>query len=309
MDGLIITDKPAGWTSHDVVVKLRKILGEKRIGHAGTLDPLATGVLIITVGQATRLFPYLSRADKTYTGQITLGQATDTYDSLGKLVGEKCQQYPDINPVEKALESLTGELDQFPPPFSAKKINGQRAFELARRGQRPELKPVKINVYRFFVLNYQPPEITFQVECSSGTYIRSLAHELGQKLGCGAHLSKLRRIVSGPYSEADARSPKQIEELQRAQLSSQFIIPLDYVLSWQPAIWVEANGQLKFQHGQPLGLQDLIKVDLRRRDQADPAIFRVLTEDNHLLGLARFKPEEKLFQPDVVFQRQRSSSL
>ncbi|HPB58792.1 MAG TPA: tRNA pseudouridine(55) synthase TruB [Candidatus Saccharicenans sp.] len=301
MDGLIIVDKPAGWTSHDAVLKLRKILGEQRLGHAGTLDPLATGILIITVGQATRLFPFLSRIGKTYTGQITLGQATDTYDLLGKPVGERCQQYPDIETIIKATETLTGEIEQFPPPFSAKKINGQRAFELARKGQRPELKPVKVNVYHFLILDYKPPLLTFQIECSSGTYIRSLAHELGQKLGCGAHLSSLRRVLAGPYSEAEAHSLEQIEQLYRNQLTSQFLIPLDYALGWQPAIWIETGSQASFLHGEPLQLDNLVKIDLSKSIQTFPPVFRVLTEDHHLLGLARFNPEEKLFEPQVVF--------
>lgn len=304
MDGLIIVDKPAGWTSHDVVLKLRKLLGEKRIGHAGTLDPLATGVLIITVGQATRLFPFLSRADKTYTGQITLGQATDTYDSLGNPVGEKCQWYPDLRLVEPVVESLTGEIEQLPPPFSAKKINGQRAFELARKGLTPELKPVKIEIHRFLILNYHPPEISFQIECSSGTYIRSIAHELGQKLGCGAHLSGLRRIVAGAYSEDEAFDLEQIEELQRAKLSSRFLIPLDYVLSGQPAVWVDPAGRADFEHGQNLRLEHLTRIDLHQKSQLVPVIYRVLADDNRLLGLARFNPQEKILQPEVVFQRQ-----
>jgi len=301
MDGLIIVDKPAGWTSHDAVLKLRKILGEKRLGHAGTLDPLATGLLIITVGQATRLFPFLSRLDKTYTGQITLGQATDSYDLLGKPVGEKCQEFPDLEKIEKTVDTLTGEIEQLPPPFSAKKVNGQRAFELARKGQKPELKPVKVNVYNFLILDYRPPVLTFQIECSSGTYIRSLAHELGQKLGCGAHLSGLRRIMAGPYSEAEAYSLEQIEQLYRDQLISQFLIPLDYTLSWQPAIWIETSSQASFLHGQPLRLDNLVKVDLSRNIQDSSLIFRVLIEGHHLLGLARFNPEEKLFEPQVVF--------
>jgi len=301
MDGLIIVDKPVGWTSHDAVLRLRKILGEKRLGHAGTLDPLATGLLIITVGQATRLFPFLSRLDKTYTGQITLGQATDSYDLLGKPVGEKCQEFPDLEKIEKTVDTLTGEIEQLPPPFSAKKVNGQRSFELARKGQKPELKPVKVNVYNFLILDYRPPVLTFQIECSSGTYIRSLAHELGQKLGCGAHLSGLRRIMAGPYSEAEAYSLEQIEQLYRDQLISQFLIPLDYTLSWQPAIWIETSSQASFLHGQPLRLDNLVKVDLSRNIQDSSLIFRVLIEGHHLLGLARFNPEEKLFEPQVVF--------
>ncbi|MDD8020396.1 MAG: tRNA pseudouridine(55) synthase TruB [Acidobacteriota bacterium] len=303
MDGLIIIDKPAGWTSHDVVLKLRKILGEKKIGHTGTLDPLASGVLLIMVGQATRLFPYLSGVEKTYTGEITLGQATDTYDSSGNPVGGKCQHYPKIKEIQLAVESLIGTIDQVPPPFSAKKINGRRAFDLARKGQPPELKPVKISVYRFLVLDYQPPQISFQVECSSGTYIRSLAHELGQKLSCGAHLSRLRRLVVGPYSEAEAYSLDRIEQLYQAKLASQFIIPLNYLLAWYPAIRVDDVGHSDFQHGRGLRLDYLIKVDLSRpSSQPLPAIFRVLTEDNQLLGLARFDSKEKLFWPEVVFR-------
>jgi len=198
---------------------------------------------------------------------------------------------------------LTGKIEQLPPPFSAKKINGQRAFELARKGQTPELKPVKIEIYRFLLLDYHPPELNFQIECSSGTYIRSLAHELGQKLGCGAHLSGLRRIIAGAHSEDEAYRLEQIEELQRAKLSSRFLIPLDYVLSGQPAVWVDQAGRSDFEHGQNLQLEHLTRIDPSQKSGLAPVIFRVLAEDNRLLGLARFNPEEKLFQPEVVFQR------
>lgn len=300
MDGLIVVDKPAGWTSHDVVLKLRGILRVRRIGHAGTLDPLATGVLLVTVGQATRLFPYLSGADKTYTGEIRLGLETDTYDSEGQPTGPESRDFPDKNRLLEAASSFVGEISQLPPSFSAKKINGRPAFKLARQGLRPELEPVKVTIHRFLVLDYNPPLVNFLVECSSGTYIRSLAHDLGQKLGCGAHLSALRRIASGLYTEEEALSLERIEKLAREQAFGRFLLPLDRLLPEYPAVWVDKEGARAFGHGTRFSLNQVCRASLAGSRPGQQEVFRVFSGEDRLLGLARYEAQEQVFQPELV---------
>ena len=300
MDGLIIVDKPDGWTSHDVVLKLRKILRLKRVGHAGTLDPLATGVLLVTVGQATRLFPYLAGMDKTYSGEIRLGLATDTYDSQGKPLGPEKNIFPLEKELLAAVASLVGEISQLPPPYSAKKINGQPAFKLARRGLTPELQPVNVTIHRFLVLDYNPPLVKFLVECSSGTYVRSLAHDLGQKLGCGAHLFSLRRLAVGRYTEEEALRPGKIEELAREKAFEQFLLPLESLLPDYPALWVDQEGARAFNHGARIGLGQITRAVMAGSRLTVTHLFRVFSEQGKLLGLARFEAREKFFQPELV---------
>lgn len=300
MNGLIVVDKPAGLTSHDVVLRLRKILKVRRIGHAGTLDPLATGVLLITVGQATRLFPYLSGLDKTYSGEIRLGLATDTYDSEGQSTGPESNEFPEEKKLLEAAASFTGEINQLPPPYSAKKINGQPAFRLARQGLRPELNPVKVIIHRFLLLDYRPPLVKFMVECSSGTYIRSLAHDLGQKLGCGAHLSALRRVASGLYTEEEALSLEKIEQLAREKNYEQFLLPLDRLLSEYPAVWLDEQGIRLFTHGGGFGLRHVSRANLAGQYRQNPPVFRVFSGGNRLLGLARYEAAEQSFRPELV---------
>ncbi|MDI6697960.1 MAG: tRNA pseudouridine(55) synthase TruB [Candidatus Saccharicenans sp.] len=306
MDGLIIVDKPAGLTSHDVVLRLRKILRVRRIGHAGTLDPLATGVLLVTVGQATRLFPYLSGADKTYKGEIRLGLATETYDSEGQPLGPACQALPEEQELLEAAASFVGEISQLPPPFSAKKINGRPAFRLARRGLRPELNPVRVVIHRFLILDYSPPLVRFLVECSSGTYIRSLAHDLGLKLGCGAHLSVLRRVASGYYTEDEALELEKIEKLAEEQSWDRFLLPLDSLLPEYPAVWLDEQGARAFAHGTGLSLRRVTRADLVRSRHQNFPVFRVFSGDNRLLGLARYESGELVFRPELVLSTRPS---
>ncbi|MGZ4887344.1 MAG: tRNA pseudouridine(55) synthase TruB, partial [Candidatus Aminicenantales bacterium] len=194
MDGLLIIDKPPGCTSHDVVLRVRSLLGTKRVGHGGTLDPDATGVLLVALGQATRFFPFLSGHDKTYQGRIRLGHATDTYDAAGRPTTEEwTDAFPGDAAVAAAMKSFEGEILQVPPPYSAKKLGGRPAYKLARAGRDFVLEPVRVTVRLFRLENYAPPFLDFEAACSAGTYIRSLAHELGLKLGCGGHLHSLRR--------------------------------------------------------------------------------------------------------------------
>ncbi|HEK85973.1 MAG: tRNA pseudouridine(55) synthase TruB [Candidatus Saccharicenans sp.] len=308
MHGLIIVDKPKGWTSHDVILHLRKILGTKKIGHTGTLDPLATGVLLITIGQATRLFPFFCSLDKTYSGEIRLGIATETYDSEGHPLGPECFNFPSEKKLREAVKSFEGHITQLPPPFSAKKINGQAAFRLARKGLSPQLKPIKVTIHRFLILDYSPPLLKFEVECSSGTYIRTLAHDLGQRLGCGGHISQLRRLAVGYYTEEEAYPLEKIKEMVKKEQSARIIKPLETLLPHLPAIWLDEAGSKEFLHGSKITFERVARANLSPdqpklvRLVIEKDTFRIFSSEGGLLGLATFIPENRYFQPRIVLK-------
>jgi tRNA pseudouridine55 synthase len=213
--GLVIVDKPGGWTSHDVVARIRKLAGTRRVGHAGTLDPMATGVLVVGVQQATRLLGYLALTEKEYTGTIRLGQTTDTDDAEGRLVGHVPAQNLTEAQLQSAVEALTGEISQVPPGVSAIKVGGTRSYRLARAGAAPELAARSVTVSRFAVtavrLAGELVDVDVAVTCSSGTYIRALARDLGAALGVGGHLTALRRSRLGPYLATQAATVDQLE--------------------------------------------------------------------------------------------------
>ncbi len=202
--GILNIDKPAGWTSHDVVAKVRRLLGQKSVGHAGTLDPLATGVLLICVGQATRVSEYLMAGRKVYRATVRLGLETDTYDMDGAVVAER--DAPELTREElvTTLDHFTGRIEQTPPAYSAIKQDGVPAHRKARRGEIVTLQPRQVTIYSIDVLAWNSPHVAFDVTCDPGTYIRSLAHDLGAWLGCGATLIELRRLQSGQFRVEDA---------------------------------------------------------------------------------------------------------
>jgi tRNA pseudouridine55 synthase len=205
-------------TSHDVVNRLRRITGERSVGHLGTLDPMATGVLPLMMGKFTRLAQYFSAAEKSYAGAIRLGFATDTYDAEGEPAGPdrwgEFAQAVTLEKVRAAAARFHGEMEQMPPPFSAKKIEGQPAYKLARAGKPVQLKPARVCIGAFAIERMEAAEAHFSIEISAGGYVRSVAHELGQELGCGAHLSRLRRTRAGPFTLADAHTLEELESLK-----------------------------------------------------------------------------------------------
>lgn len=204
-DGLAVVDKPAGWTSHDVVARSRRLLGTRKVGHSGTLDPDATGVLVLGVGRATRLLRYLSGLDKRYVGEVVLGTATTTLDASGEVTGSWDMAGTSLEEVRTAARALTGDLDQVPPMVSAKKVGGRRLHALARAGVEVERAPVRVHVHELSVGEPLAPGVfPVEVACSSGTYVRSLAADLGTALGGGAHLRALRRLAVGPYGVDEA---------------------------------------------------------------------------------------------------------
>jgi len=206
LDGVIVIDKPEGWTSHDVVNKVRGIARTKKVGHLGTLDPLATGVLPLVIERATRLAQFYTRSDKIYEGVVRFGWSTSSYDRAGEPTSEKVEIQFSPAELEAALEPFRGEIDQRPPDVSAKKVDGRRAYELARKNIAVDLPPVRIHVYELTLLGSSGNEARLRVHCSGGTYMRSIAHDLGQALGCGAHLTELRRLASGEF-EIDRPGP------------------------------------------------------------------------------------------------------
>ncbi len=211
MDGLIVIDKPGGMTSHDVVNRLRRITGERSIGHLGTLDPMATGVLPLLLGKFTRLAQYFTSTEKSYTGTIRFGFATDTYDAEGQRVGESVEPSLTLEQVRIAAMRFRGEIEQIPPAFSAKKVGGTPAYKMARAGKPVELKPVLIRISTFEIVALDGAEASFALSVSAGGYVRGVAHELGQDLGCGAHLSSLRRTQAGVFTLADAKRLDDME--------------------------------------------------------------------------------------------------
>jgi tRNA pseudouridine55 synthase len=213
VNGLLIIDKPGGMTSHDVVARVRRATGEASVGHLGTLDPMATGVLPLLLGKYTRLAQFLNTSDKSYTGTIRFGFATDTYDAEGTLAGGVVSPELSLERVRAEATRYVGELSQMPPPFSAKKVAGKPAYKLAREGKTPELKPVRIRVDAFTIESLDGDTARFAMRISSGGYVRSIAHEMGQRLGCGAHLASLRRTAAGPFTLEDTVTLDELEWL------------------------------------------------------------------------------------------------
>ncbi len=249
VSGVLVIDKPVGLTSHDVVQIVRRGTGIRRAGHTGTLDPRASGVLVVLVGPAVRLSEYVSASDKRYQSTIRLGKATTTYDTEGAYIsGEKAVNVGEEE-FDGMLQKYIGEIEQVPPPYSAVKVQGKKAYERARKGEDVELEPRKINVYSLELLEWAPPEVVIDVYCSSGTYVRSLAHDLGEELGIGAHLVGLRRTKSGRFTLRDAVSLRRLRESFEAGDWAQYLIPASEALSDWPMVELSAEGVHKVRHG------------------------------------------------------------
>jgi len=239
VDGAIVVDKPEGWTSHDVVAKLRRLAGTKRVGHLGTLDPIATGVLPLIVGKATRLAQFYTRSDKVYEAVVRFGYSTTTYDRAGDPTSEVTEPCIARGDLERRLAGFRGELMQAPPPVSAKKVEGVRAYKLVRQNVVVELAPVPVEVYEIELLELAGAEATIRAHCSGGTYMRSIAHDLGRAMGCGAHLRDLRRTGSGEFGLEQARTIPELEELAAADRLSEALVPAAQLLPEFPGVYVE----------------------------------------------------------------------
>ena len=301
-DGLLVIDKPAGPTSHDVVRRVRKALGMRRVGHGGTLDPDATGVLLVAAGQATRFFPFLSKEFKVYDGRIRLGFATDTYDASGRPASEPCPDLPGRDGLASAMRAFEGDILQIPPRYSAKKIAGRPVYKMARADVEFTLEPAAVTVTRFTLLDYRPPDFDFEAECSSGTYIRSLAHDLGLKLGCGAHLAALRRTSVGPYTPIRGRGPRRAGGSGRPGWSGTVppasrAAPSRDARLHGPAGCREPASGTAVSSDRPTSSRPS-PTSAARRPSAGPA--RLLSQSGKLLALARPSPDGAGLHPFLV---------
>jgi tRNA pseudouridine55 synthase len=247
VDGAVIVDKPSGWTSHDVVNKVRRFAGTKKVGHLGTLDPAATGVLPLVIGRATRLAQFYTRNDKVYEGVIHFGYSTDSYDGDGEPTSPARDIVLDREQLEAALQKFRGPFAQVPPQVSAKKVAGRPAYEMARKQQPVDLKPADVEVYSLDVIRVDGCEAEVRVHCSAGTYLRSIAHEAGQALGCGAFLKSLRRTASGDFKIEAARTLEQLGALAEGGRFEEAVIPAAQLLPEIPAEMVDAltAGQIR----------------------------------------------------------------
>jgi len=300
MDGLILVRKPVPATSHDVVAALRKILIQKRIGHFGTLDPLASGLLLAAVGKATRLFPFYSKMDKIYKGRIRLGFSTDTFDAAGLPTSAECGFFPARPAIEAALLDFDGEITQIPPPYSAKKVGGKPLYAYARRKTPVEGRPFQVRIHSFELLGVVAPHIDFAVRCGSGTYIRTLAHDLGQKLGCGAHLAELVRTGIGEFSLNDALTLDEIRVFQEIGETERFLLPMESLLPSLAKIQISEEGVQRIRNGRSISAEQVkgrafaAEVDPRAKPGA-------LTRDvNTRLSAAEADPQTKPGAPAAV---------
>jgi tRNA pseudouridine55 synthase len=290
--GFLVVDKPRGWTSHDVVDAARRALGTRRVGHLGTLDPLATGVLPLAVREATRLAAFLPPGEKAYTGEIELGAETDTLDAEGRVLRRSEGPLPDATRLREALLAFTGEILQVPPMYSAVKRGGVPLHRLARAGREVERAPKKVVVLALELLAWTPPRARIAVRCSAGTYVRCLAADLGRALGCGGFLASLRRTRSGPFDEAQALAVAELEALAAAgRLAARLIPPVNAL--GLPVVRLEAPDERRVRHGGEITLAGAV----------GPAEGHVaaLGADGALVAILAVRPGRRL-QPVRVLQ-------
>ncbi|MFZ0546868.1 MAG: tRNA pseudouridine(55) synthase TruB [Candidatus Promineifilaceae bacterium] len=274
LGGILNMDKPAGMTSHDVVSAVRRLTLIRRVGHTGTLDPLATGVLLLCIGRATRLSEYLIGQDKRYEAVVRLGQETNTYDAEGEIAAEK-PVTADRETIEKALSHFRGPISQVPPMFSALKKDGQPLYELARKGLEVERPSREVTIYHLDLLDWTPPDLRLDVTCSSGTYIRSLAHDLGQRLGCGGHITALRRTAVGHFSVEEAIS---LESLT-AENWLEHLQPADTAVAHLPAITFSTEETAALQQGQRVAREG------DASDSSSDTLARAYDENGLFIGI------------------------
>ncbi len=293
VNGILNVNKPGDCTSFSIVARIRRITGEKRVGHAGTLDPAATGVLPICLGQATRITEYLHAFAKQYVADIELGVSTDTFDGQGRVISCKDASNVTLSSLQQALECFQGTIDQVPPVYSAIKIKGRQSYSLAREGIKISLQPRQVRIERLEMLAFEPPYLKLIILCSKGTYIRSLANDLGEKLGCGAYLKHLTRTAYGQFTIHDSHFPEEIQSaVENGKLQS-LLYPADYPLfDWQKLVLDEKTA-----------CEVLQGTDIAPA-AADPStgpLCRTYDPDGRFIAIMKFRPETGLWHPEKVF--------
>jgi tRNA pseudouridine55 synthase len=291
MHGIFNIDKPLGMTSHDVVARVRRLSGQRKAGHAGTLDPMATGVLPVVLGKATRLVEYLADADKAYRAVLTLGATSDTYDREGTITPTPDALMPSYERVERALERFRGEIEQVPPMHSAIKVGGKKLYELARAGVEVERQARRVTITRLDLEAYNPPQLQLFIECSKGTYIRSLAYDLGIALGTGAYLEALTRTRHGPFTLEGAITLEGLEAALREGTWREALYPPEYILRGWPTHAATAEEELAIRQGKTMALPPM----------AGRETMAAYTAGGELLAVLYWEAGKGAWQPRKVF--------
>jgi len=294
MDGILNINKTTGMTSHDVVAKIRKLLKQKRVGHAGTLDPAASGVLPICVGHGTRVAEYLSESGKAYRAEILFGIVTDTYDREGSILRTSDTRKLSLASIEERLPHFMGAQMQMPPLYSAIKLQGQPAYKRMRAGEEITLEPRPIEIYALHIVTWQAPVLTLDIECSKGTYIRSLAYDLGEQLGCGAHLAGLIRTRSGPFTLEKSSTLEQLTDIIEQGTLSEYIFPADYAIQQYPALHLDEETSTRVLHGNAFHAELPVL-------QPESNLARIYNDKGSFLAIAHWDAEEQMWQPKKVF--------
>jgi tRNA pseudouridine55 synthase len=289
MNGVLVVDKPAGLTSHDVVARVRRVLGQKSIGHLGTLDPMATGVLPLVTGSFTRLAQFYTGSEKVYEGTIRFGFSTDTYDAEGEPTSPALEVSLDPAEMEKLAAKFRGVIAQVPPPFSAKKIQGVPAYKLARKQKEVVLAPVEVEIKEFEILGIERDRLHFRARVASGTYMRSMAHDMGQALGCGAHLACLRRTEVAEFSLSDARTLEELASATPEAVCECFVHPRR-LLPQFPAVTADEAGTARIRTGRTVNLPELSRAKL----------VKVFCGQREMIAIAS-RVAGTLFHPKIVF--------
>jgi tRNA pseudouridine55 synthase len=290
MNGVVVIDKPPGLTSHDVVNRVRRILGQRAVGHLGTLDPAATGVLPIVLGNLTRLAQFYLHSEKTYEGMIRFGFATDTYDADGEPTTPPQDVHIGGDEVRALAAQFQGIIEQTPPPFSAKKIAGVPAYKLARKKKEVALKPVQVEIKEFEILDTTANQATFRARVASGTYIRSVAHEMGQKLGCGAHLASLRRIAVAEFTMEDAHTLQALETAMQQGSAEALLIHARKLVPQLPCVTATEESAALIRSGRAVNLPEMSRAPL----------VKVFYGQRDLIAIAT-RIAGTLFHPGIVF--------
>jgi tRNA pseudouridine55 synthase len=299
--GVVIIDKPAGITSHDVVAKVRRLLGIRQVGHFGTLDPFATGVLPLSVGKATRFAQFYLKSRKAYEGVIRFGYATDTYDATGKPISEPVTPELHSARLDEIFREFTGRVMQTPPPFSAKRVGGTRAYQLARQQKPVQLNPVEVEIYALELLGMEQDTVHFAVECSGGTYVRSLAHDIGRRVECGAHLARLRRTAVAEFTESRAVTLERLEAAVREGAEESCRIPLEALLPDCPELVVRGWEEKSVRHGHKFELAQSLRPRRGAPSERSPVVslLKILNPEHRLIAVARHV-SGGVYHPDLV---------
>jgi len=298
LDIIIALNKPKDITSQDAVTQVKKILKAKKAGHTGTLDPMATGLLLVCINRATRLASYFSSLDKEYRAVMKLGETTDTQDAYGKVLAKTDSIAIDNNEIEKALQTFRGRILQQPPMFSALKHEGTPLYKLARKGIEVERTPREVNIIDIELLMVNLPFVTFRTVCSKGTYIRTLCDDLGKKLGIGAHLFELERTAIGGVRIEESLTLEDLRKINTDQPAGKGIYTMDRSLAWMPELRVDASMLKAVIHGNPLKINDTLALSSEHKNAEG---IRIKSHDGVLLAIGRFSSEKNLIKMDAVF--------